>query len=233
MSDFSGKTALVTGASRGMGKAVALELARCGAHVIALARTQGALEDLDDKIQEITGKPATLMKMDLRRLDDVDKLGPTILERFGGLDILVGNAGMLGPLTPAHQIAPKNWEKAMAVNFMANVRLVRTLDPLLRASDSGRAVFTTSSITDPLAYWSVYQATKTALDAFVQIYAAETLQTNMKVNLLRPGLVDTALLTEAFPGGYDGELKKPEDIVPHFMALIGADCEHHGEIIEV
>ena len=235
MSDcFQGKTALVTGASRGIGAAVAKGLAAAGAHVILLARTQGALEEVDDEIRSAGGQ-ATLVPLDLRKLGEVDKLGPSILERFGGLDILIGNAAMIGPLSPVHHISPKDWEKVMMVNFMANVRLVRTLDPLLRASEAGRVVFTTSGIlAAETAYFGPYAASKTALNAFATVYAAETKQTNIKVNLFSPGPVETDMLGEAFPGGYHGDkaIRKPEDVVEDFLRLCAADCTDHGKLAE-
>lgn len=234
MTDLTGKTALVTGASRGIGAGIAKELAAKGAHVILLARTQGALEEVDDQIQA-AGGTATLMKMDLRRLGDVDKLGPSIHERFGQLDIFIGNAGMLGPLTPAHQVSAKDWEKVMIVNFMANVHLIRTLDPLLRASEAGRVVFNTAGhyAVDGMAYWSPYMASKAALNVFAKTYALETKKTNMKVNLVYPGATDTALMREAFPGNPKIKMKDVSDIVPTFMELVSAGCERHGELVEV
>lgn len=231
MSDLSGRTALITGASRGIGAAVARELAAAGAHIIALARTKGALEALDDEITA-AGCQATLMPLDLRKADEIDKLGPAILERFGGLDILIGNAGILGPLTPAHQVAPKDWDRVMAVNFTANVRLVRTLDPLLRASDAGRAVFTSTTLaTGGLAYWGPYAASKAALELFVRTYAAETEKTALRINLIRPGVVETDMLAEAFPGGFQGAVQKPEDVSPAYLKLVLPACAQHGAVV--
>ncbi len=231
MSGFQDKIALVTGASRGIGRAVALALALKGAHIIALARSRAALEELDDEIIAAGGK-ATLIPMNLQRLDEVDQLGPSIYERFGKLDILIGNAGILGPLTPAHQIDPKEWEKVMTINFMANVRLIRTLDPLLRSAPYGRAVFTSGAAQRFDAYRGPYTASKAALEALVKIYAAETRQTNMKVNLVNPGFVDTKLLSEAYPGGYQGETKTPEDVAGAYLDLCAEDCSAHGEVIK-
>ncbi len=231
MGDFKNKTALVTGASRGIGRAVALGLGERGAHVIALARTQGALEALDDEIKAVGGT-CTLIPLNLTKFEDVDKLGPSIFERFGGLDILVGNAGMLGPLTPVHQVDPKDWDKVMALNFTANLRLIRTLDPLLRAAPAGRAVFTTSGAAQRFdAYRGPYTASKAALEAVVKIYAAETRQTNLRINIVNPGFVDTKLLGEAYPGGYQGEMKQPEDVVSTFLELCAQECPHHGEVV--
>lgn len=227
------KIALVTGASRGIGRAVAIKLAEEGAHIIAISKSTGALEELDDNIKE-KGGSATLLPMNLNRLDDVDKLGPTIAERFGKLDILVGNAGILGPLSPVGHISPQDWEKVMKLNFMTNVHLVRTLDPLLRQSKAGRIVFTTSAIADDTpAYWGPYAASKAALNAFVKTYAAETMDTNMRINALHPGAVDTKMMKEAFPGGPDFKIKAPEDVADDFLSLVIDGCPHHGHIIKL
>lgn len=233
MTDLSGRIALVTGASRGIGAAVAKALAGAGAHVILLARTQGALEEVDDAIRSAGGK-ATLIPMNLAKLEEVDKLGPSIFERFGRLDIFVGNAAILGPLSPAHQVSPKDWETIFTINVMANIRLVRTLDPLLRASDAGRVIFTTSGLGEKAqAYWGPYCATKAALNLFAQSYAEETRQTNLRINLVSPGPVDTAMLNKAFPGGFPGAAKKPEDVVPAYLELAAPACAKHGEIVSL
>lgn len=233
MPQLSGQVALVTGASRGIGAAVSKALAERGAHVILLARTQGDLEEVDDAIRARGGK-ATLIPLDLQKLEDVDKLGPSIAERFGRLDIFIGNAAVLGPLSPVHHVIPKEWEKAFTVNVMANVRLVRSLDPLLRNADAGRVVFTTSGLGEKaMAYWGPYCSTKAALNLFAQSYAAETVKTNLRVNLLSPGPVDTAMLKEAFPGGYPGHAKTPDDVVPAYLKLVSPQCQSHGEIISL
>jgi NAD(P)-dependent dehydrogenase (short-subunit alcohol dehydrogenase family) len=229
---LKGRVALVTGASRGIGAAIARELAGAGAHVILLARTQGGLEEVDDEIRAAGGS-ATLVPMDLNKLEDIDKLGPSILERFGRLDILVCNAAILGPLTPAHQVEPKDWDKVMRVNFMANARLVRALDPLLRASEAGRVLFMTTGLASKaLAYWSPYAASKAALDIFARTYAAETGKTNLRVNLFSPGVVDTDMLGKAFPGGYSGATQTPAAVAKKVLALLGPDCGMHGEIVQ-
>lgn len=215
--DLSGQIALITGASRGIGAAIALELASRGAHIIALARTIGGLEELDDKIKALGGA-ATLLPMDLNRLDKIDTIGPGIAQRFGRLDMFIGNAAMLGPLSPVGHVTPKDWEKVMAVNFMANVRLVRTLDPLLRASPAGLAAFViTGLLMKPGAYWGPYIASKAALNAFAQVYAQEVKQTHLRVKTFDPGIVQTSMLDEAFPGGFQGQTTSAQEAAQKFM----------------
>jgi NAD(P)-dependent dehydrogenase (short-subunit alcohol dehydrogenase family) len=172
--------------------------------------------------------------MNLANLEEVDKLGPSIHERFGRLDIFIGNAAMLGPLSPAHQVAPKDWDKTFTVNVMANIRLVRTLDPLLRAAEAGRVVFTTSGLGEKaMAYWGPYCATKAALNLFAQSYAEETRSTNMRINLVSPGPVDTDMLNAAFPGGFPGAAKKPEDVAGAYLKLVSPTCKQHGKIVSL
>lgn len=228
---LAGRTALITGASRGIGAAVARAYAAAGAHVILLARTTGGLEAADDAIRASGGK-ATLMPMDLRELDKIDMLGPSIAQRFGGLDIFVGAAGMLGTLTPLGHADAKEWDRVMAVNLSANFRLIRTLDPLLRASGSGRAILVTSGMAHICeAYWGAYATSKAALEALAKTWAAETAKTKLRVNLLSPGIVDTAMLKQAYPGGYQGPKAQPEDITPAFLDLASPSCTRHGEIV--
>jgi len=215
---LQGKTALITGASRGIGAAVAKAYAKAGAHVILLARTQGGLEEVDDAIQA-EGGTATILRMDLvRKIDEIEKIGPTILERFGGLDIFVGNAGILGTLSPVHQIKPKDWQKVMLTNFYSNVRLIQTLDPLLRAAEAGRVIFTGCSMA-PKAYWGPYAASKAALENMAKTYAAEVAQTNIKVNIINPAPTETKLLGEAYPGGFPDKTLQPEEVVGEFLGL--------------
>lgn len=228
--DLSSRTALITGASRGIGAAVAKAYAKAGAHVVLLARTVGGLEEVDDAIRAAGGS-ATLMPQDLLDFDKIDRLGPALAERFGGLDIVVGNAGMLGTLGPLPHADAKVWQRVMDVNLTANFRLIRTLDPLLRAAKSGRAIFTSCGLArKPLAYWGAYCASKAALELMVQSYAAEVENTALRVNLVDPGIVDTAMLAAAFPGGFQGQARKPEDVVPVFLELACPTCQLHGEV---
>ncbi|MFV0280391.1 MAG: SDR family NAD(P)-dependent oxidoreductase [Rhodoblastus sp.] len=234
-SPLSSRIALVTGASRGIGYALALELARQGAHVIALARTQGALEELDDDIRKIGGE-ATLVPCDLADHDALDRLGAAIHERWGKLDIFVGNAGMLGVLSPLGHIEPKEWDTVFSVNVTANWRLIRSLDPLLRASDAGRVVFLTSGAghrAELRAYWGLYGTTKAALDALARFYAAETRNvSNVRVNLFQPGPLRTAMRAKALPGEDPSTLKTPEEAAPAIAALCAPDWTGTGAVYD-
>lgn len=213
------KIALVTGASRGIGAAVAKRYARAGAHVILVARTSGALEAVDDQIQK-EGGSATLVPLDLLEYDKIDELGKAIFERFGRLDILVGNAGMLGTLTPIGHVRPAIWEKVMGLNVTANWRLIRSMDALLKASPAGRALFVTAAVTQQVTpYWGLYATSKAALEMLVKTYAAEVEGTALKVSLVDPGIVATRLRAEAMPGEDPAMLAAPEDITDIFMKL--------------
>jgi NAD(P)-dependent dehydrogenase (short-subunit alcohol dehydrogenase family) len=221
---LSGRLAVVTGASRGIGRACAIGLARAGAHVIAVARTQGALESLDDEIKAATGAGATLVPLDLRKGDDIDQLGGAIYQRWGKLDILVSAAGELGVLTPISHLDPPVWDKVMAVNVTANYRLIRSLDPLLRQSDAGRAVFLTSGAArSPQAFWGPYAAAKAALEAMVEAYRDETEITSVRPVLLSPGPMRTAMRAAAFPGEDPATLPAPAEIVPLLIDLVRPD----------
>jgi NAD(P)-dependent dehydrogenase (short-subunit alcohol dehydrogenase family) len=231
--DLSGKIALITGASRGIGRAVAKAYVRAGAHVILVARTTGALEELDDEIQEMGGS-ATLLPLDLRAFDKIDAMGPALAEKFGHIDIFVGNAGMIGTQTPIAHADAKEWQKIMDVNVNANFRLIRALDPLLRASDAGRVMFVSSHRADGArAYGSMYASSKAALEALVKTYAAETVKTPVRVNIIRPPATDTAMLKEAYPGGYPGDMASVDDVVPAFLELASPACDKHGEIVDL
>jgi len=224
--------ALVTGASRGIGRAVALDAARAGFRVIAVARAQRALERLDDEIKALGGD-ATLIPLDLRDMAAIDQLGPALYERFGKLDALAGFAGVLVALTPAQQATPALMDEVMMVNFAANQRLIRTLHPLLRASEAGRAVFLTSGASrNPKAYWGPYAASKAALDAYVIAYAAELNVTPIKANLFNPGPTRTAMRAKAFPGEDPMTLPAPEEISPAIVAMMRADYMQNGAWVQ-
>lgn len=226
------RIALITGASRGIGRAVALAFAREGAHVIATARSSGALEELDDEINDLGGT-ATLLRLNLTNGDKVDGLGPTILERFGKLDILVGNAGVLGPLSPLGHISEKDWNDVLNVNLSANWRLIRTLDPLLRKSDAGRAIFVTSGAVQKCrAYWGPYSISKAALEALVKTYAAEVNDTDVRANMISPGPIATAMRAKAMPGEDPETLPKPDDLTELFVNLALPDCTDSGTVVQ-
>jgi len=229
---LKGRIAVVTGASRGIGRAVAVRFAEEGAHVVALARTVGALEELDDAIVAAGGS-ATLVPVDLAELARLDQLGPSLYERFGKVDIFVANAGALGTLGPLTHHAPKEWEDVMRLNVHANWHLMRTLEPALRLSDAGRAIFVTSGAAKAdRAYWGAYAVTKAALEAMATTWAAELADTNIRVNLLSPGPIATRMRAAAFPGENPATLKQPEDIAHLFVDLAAPDCRRHGERIE-
>ncbi len=225
------RLALVTGASRGIGRAVALELAKQGAHVVITARTVGGLEELDDEIRAAGGK-ATLLPLDLRDGSKIDQLGPTLFQRWGKLDILIGCAGILGPLSPLPHVTEDAWSSVLDINLSANWRLLRTLDPLLKRSEAGRAVFVTSgAASGKYAYWGPYAVSKAALDTLVKTYALEIASTPVKANLVNPGGVRTQMRAKAFPGEDPNTLPTPEDVVPLFLELISHECDHNGRIV--
>jgi NAD(P)-dependent dehydrogenase (short-subunit alcohol dehydrogenase family) len=196
---LKGRVAVVTGASRGLGRGIALALAKQGAHIVATARTQGGLEELDDEIKAL-GSSATLAPADITDFPALDRLGAGIFERWKKLDIVVGNAGVLGALTPLAHLDPKVFDHAMAVNLTANYRLIRSFDPLLRASDAGRAVFVTSGLaTKCWPYWGSYSIPKAALEAMMKTYAAECANTAIRVNCFSPGPTRTSMRAKAMP----------------------------------
>jgi NAD(P)-dependent dehydrogenase (short-subunit alcohol dehydrogenase family) len=226
------RLALVTGASRGIGRAVALGLAHAGAHVVITARTVGALEELDDEIRSAGGK-ATLVALDLTSGDKIDQLGPTLYQRWGKLDILVANAGILGPLSPLNHVTEDAWNDVLEINLTANWHLIRTLDPLLRRSDAARAVFVTSgAASGKYAYWGPYAVSKAGLDALAKTYAQEVADSNVRVNLVSPGGVRTQMRAKAFPGENPDTLPAPEELVPLFMELVSPECAKNGVIVD-
>ncbi|CAN1721416.1 SDR family NAD(P)-dependent oxidoreductase [Hyphomicrobium sp. 1Nfss2.1] len=225
------RLALVTGASRGIGRAVALGLAKAGAHVVVVARTVGALEELDDEIRAAGGS-ATLLQLDISKGDKVDQIGPTLFQRWGKLDILVANAGILGPLSPLPHVTEDAWKQVIDINLSANWRLIRTLDPLLKRSDAGRAVFVTSgAATGKYAYWGPYAVSKAGLECLVKTYAHELETTNVRVNLLNPGPVRTGMRAKAFPGEDPNKLPSPEELVPLFLELVSPACDFSAQVV--
>lgn len=226
------RIAVVTGASRGIGFAVAVELARAGAHVVLLARTVGGLEEVDDAVRK-QGGSATLVPASLTDGPAIDRLGQAVHDRWGKLDILIGNAGVLGPLSPIGHVRAKDWDEVMAVNLTANWRLIRSLDPLLRASDAGRAVFLTSGVARRAKpYWGPYAISKAALEMLVCTYAAEVQNMSVRANLFSPGAVRTAMRAKAMPGEDPATLPKPRDLAPAFLKLVSPELAHNGMIYD-
>lgn len=229
---LNGRIALVTGASRGIGRAVAIGLAKAGAHVILLARTVGGLEEADDEIRT-AGGAATLIKLDLKKTVEVDALGPSLLQRFGHLDILVANAGLLGPLSPLGHIRTEAWREVIDVNLTANWHLIRALDPLLRRSSAGRAIFVSSgAAAGTHAYWGPYAVSKAGLEALAKTWASELAQTTVRVNIVNPGPIRTGLRAKAYPGEDATLLKTPDDLVPLFLRLASPECTESGQIFD-
>jgi NAD(P)-dependent dehydrogenase (short-subunit alcohol dehydrogenase family) len=226
------RIAVVTGASRGIGRAAALAFAQAGAHVVALARTVGALEELDDEIRA-GGGTATLVPVDLKDYEALDRLGASLYERWGKLDILLANAGVLGTLSPLGHVEPKVFDEVMAINVTANWRLIRSLDPLLRASDAGRAIIISSGAAHSCrAFWGPYAASKAAVEALARSYAAETEKTSLRVMMVNPGPLRTAMRRKAMPGEDPLTLKTPEDLAPHLVALAAPDWTETGKIYD-
>jgi NAD(P)-dependent dehydrogenase (short-subunit alcohol dehydrogenase family) len=229
---LAGRIALVTGASRGIGRAVALGLANAGAHVVAMARTVGALEELDDDIRK-AGGTATLVDLDLKRTEKLDALGPTLYQRWGRLDILVANAGILGPLSPLGHITSEAWREVIDVNLTANWHLIRALDPLIKKSDAGRAVFVSSGAALARnAYWGPYSVSKAGLEALAKTWARELASTPARVNIVNPGPIRTGMRAKAFPGEDPNILKTPEDLVPLFLRLVDPDFDETGRVFD-
>ena len=230
---LAGRLALVTGATRGVGRAVALAYAREGAHLILVGRTAGALEEVDDEIRS-GGGTATLLTLDLKTHDKIDALGPTIYQRWSKLDILVGNAGILGPLSPLGHVTADAWSEVLEINLSANWRLIRTLDPLLRRSEAGRAIFVTSgAAAAPRAYWGPYAVSKAGLEALVKVYAHEVENTPVRANLVNPGPTRTGMRAKAFPGEDPASLKPPEHVAETFVKLAEVACTDNGRLFDL
>jgi NAD(P)-dependent dehydrogenase (short-subunit alcohol dehydrogenase family) len=224
---------LITGASRGIGAAIARRFAAEGAHVVLLARTVGGLEEVDDAIRAAGGAEATLVPLDLADAGAIDQLGASLHERFGRLDVLVGNAGLLGSLSPMGHVEPETWSSVIEINLTANWRLIRSLDPLLRASDAGRAIFLTSGVGSRVVpYWGPYAVSKAGLEMLVKIYAAEMTKTKVRANLVNPGGTRTRMRAEAFPGEDPMTLPAPEDVTELFVELAEPSCRRNGEVVQ-
>ncbi len=226
------RIALVTGASRGIGAALALRLAEAGAHVVAAARTVGGLEELDDNIKAAGGS-ATLVPLDVKDSAGIGRLALALNERYGRLDVMVGNAGVLPTASPLGHIEPKDWDNVMAVNLTANWQLIRCMDPLLQRAPAGRVVFLTSGIAHyGRAYWGPYAASKAALEALVRTYAAECETTNVRVNLFAPGPTRTRMYLSAFPGADRATLPTPEQVAKAIVPLCLSECAETGKIFD-
>ncbi|MGE4313247.1 MAG: SDR family NAD(P)-dependent oxidoreductase [Pseudobdellovibrionaceae bacterium] len=230
---LDGLVALITGASRGIGAAIAKLYAANGAHVILVARTSAALEEVDDAIRALGGQ-ATLLPLDITKFEELERLGPTIAERFGRLDIFVANAGTLGTLSPLSHGKLKSFQEVMDINVTANYQIIRSIDPLLKHSPSGRAIFVSSGVTQDKgrAYWGPYKISKAALEAMAYSYAAENESTNLRVNIVDPGRVRTKMRAAAYPGEEPETLPAPEDIVGVFLDLALPSCTTHAQIVK-
>lgn len=229
---LDGRITVVTGASRGLGAAVARRFGAEGAQLVLVARTAGGLEEVDDEIRAAGGRPATLVPLDLRDFDALDRLGASLYERHGRVDVLVGNAGVLGTLSPLGHVEPATWAEVVEVNLTANWRLIRSFDPLLRRSEAGRAIFVTApAAAEHRPYWGPYAATKSALESLVKTYAAEMAQTRVRANLIDPGVIGTALRAQAFPGEDPASLASPDSLADDVLALARPDCALNGETI--
>ena len=228
---LEGRIALVTGATRGIGRSAALALARAGARLILTARTKAALEEVDDEVKQV-GSSATLVPLNLTHGDKVDALGPGLYERFGQLDIFIANAGILGTLSPLPHVKSDDWQRVMSLNVDANFRLLRTLDPLLRKSDAARVVLVSSSAAWKCkAYWGPYSVSKAAVDALMKTYANEVANTAIRVNSLDPGATRTSMRAKAMPGEDPQTVALPQSLDDVFIALASRECTHNGEVV--
>lgn len=230
---LEGRVALITGASRGIGTALAKRYAAEGAQVVLTARTQAGLEEVDDAIRTASDGTvqATLVPIDLKNGADIDRLAAAIAERFGRLDIMVANAAILGDMSPVSHIEPADWDDVVAVNLTANWRLVRAMEGLLLKSDAGRAIFLTSGVAGGRAYWGSYAITKTAIEALARTWAEEMDKTSLRINTVNPGGVRTAMRAKAYPGEDPATLSSPDDITDIFVELATTACRRHGEIL--
>lgn len=229
---LAGRIALVTGATRGIGAATAVELAKAGAHVVAVGRTEGGLQETDDLIRAVGGS-ATLVPLDLKDSEGIDRLGGALYDRYGRLDVYVANAGVLGPLSPLGHVYPKDWDNAVAVNLTANWRCVRSFDPLLRLSTAGRAVLISSGAAhNGRAYWGPYAIVKAGLEMMGRTWAAESVTGKLKVNLFNPGPTRTLMRAKAFPGEDPMTLPTPESVAQAIVPLCLPSCEETGRLYD-
>jgi NAD(P)-dependent dehydrogenase (short-subunit alcohol dehydrogenase family) len=230
---LAGKIALITGASRGIGAAVAERLAREGAHLVLVARTVGGLEETDDRVRAAGGS-ATLVPFDLRDFIKIDELGAALYERYRRLDILIGNAAEFGVFSPLGHTDPDVWSEVLGLNLTANWRLIRAMDPLLRMAPSGRAVFVTSRLArDALPYYGAYALSKAGLETMVRIYAGEIARTAVRVNLIDPGIARTRLRARIFPGENHESIPEPETVAEAFLDLVLPECTRNGEVVGI
>ena len=231
---LDGRVALITGASRGIGAAIARRFASEGARPVLAARSVGGLEEVDDEIRSDSdgARSATLVEVDLAEAGAADRLAAAIADRFGRLDILVANAALLGTPGPMHQIDPKEWDRVLAINLSANFHLIRAFDPVLRAVEAGRAIFVSSGAAQGgHPYWGSYAVSKAGLETMALSWAAETAKTRLRVNVVDPGSTRTAMRAQAFPGEDPAGLKPPDALGDTFVALAAADCSRHGEVV--
>jgi NAD(P)-dependent dehydrogenase (short-subunit alcohol dehydrogenase family) len=227
---LEGKVALVTGASRGLGFATAVHLAKAGAHIVATARTKGGLEELDDAVKA-AGSRATLVPMNITDFDAIDRLGASIFERFKKLDILIGNAGTLGKLTPLAHLEPKVWDESLAINLTSNYRLIRSMDTLLQAAPAARAVFITSGLAYKcFPYWGTYSIGKAALEALMKTYAAEMATTNIRVNCFSPGPTRTKMRATAMPGEDPETLPSADEVAAQILPMCMPEFSDNGGV---
>jgi NAD(P)-dependent dehydrogenase (short-subunit alcohol dehydrogenase family) len=227
---LAGKIALVTGASRGIGFETAVHLAREGAHVIATARTQGGLEEVDDAIRA-AGSTATLVPLDVKDYDGIDRLGAAIFERWKKLDIFVGNAGSLGKLTPLAHLDPKVWTDSLEINVTSNYRFIRSLDPLLRNAEWARVVLVTSGLAFKCTpYWGAYSVGKAALEAIMRTYAGEMADTAVRTNCFSPGATRTKMRATAMPGEDPMTLPTPEEVAKQLLEMCMPDFTDNGGV---
>ena len=230
--DLSGKLVLVTGATRGIGRAVAVAAAGAGAEVIITGRTIGALEEVDDEIKA-GGGHATIVELDMKDTPAMPRLAAAIADRWGRLDGFVANAAILTALTPVGHVTPEDWDLNMAINLTGQWHMIRAFDPLLRAAPAGRAILVTSgAAVGSCPFWGPYAATKAGLEAIGRSWAGESEKTALRINMLNPGATATTMRASAFPGENPESLPQPADITPAFLALLAEDCPYHGDLVE-